>query len=111
MTTRSQRRAGKFLAGLGIAMLVAEVAPAIGIVRLAFHFEGHYDINPWVVMIAAAVGFVGFFILDGPRAIQGGDYLIDSFERITHGRAGDPPNTTVARKTTIIAPKDNARDG
>lgn len=107
---KSQRRGGKFLAGLGIAILVAELAPAIGLVRLVFHLEGHYDINPWVALSGAVLGFVGFYILNPPGAMEGGEFLVSSFERITHGREGDPPNTTVARSTTVIAPKTDEPD-
>lgn len=69
---------GRFLAAIGVLVVLGEVALHFA----SWYFEKAYEMNHGVLLVGAVVGFVGFYMLD-PKAAEGGaGFLVGAGERI-----------------------------
>lgn len=78
MSRHKEQWAGRFLAALGVLIVLAE---------LTLHFVGaishyQYEINHVALLMGAVVGFVGFYIMDPKRTGDGAVVLVDSTVKV-----------------------------
>lgn len=90
MSKRARTRAGVTLAILGVVLACVEFGFYF---RAQYHHE-HYDINPYLMLAATVIAFVGGFIIDPQKAEQAGTFIVDTGLRVvavipTGRRAGD----------------------
>lgn len=75
MIHRSYKLTGRVLAAVGVLLMLAEA----GTYYYAHFATGeHYDVNVTLLLVGATLGFVGFYILDNKRALDGGRFLVQS---------------------------------
>lgn len=75
MTLRSYKLTGRLLATLGLLLMLAEAGTYY---YYRYARNEHYDVNVTLLLLGAVLGFVGFYVLDNKRALEAGQFLVQS---------------------------------
>lgn len=89
--------AGKFMAVIGVMIVVAEIALHF----ISWYMERDYEMDHMVVIIGAVIGFVGFWTLDPKETREGAAVLRDLIPRF--GRRSSDAVAVPEVKTEIVA--------
>lgn len=91
--------AGKFLASIGLLVILGELALHF----IAYLTDVKYELNEAVILIGALLGFVGFWIID-PKKTKDGATVIGDFVPRFGRRKTDPVAIPLAETTVAAVP-------
>lgn len=101
--------AGKFMAVIGVLIVIAEIALHF----ISWYLERDYEMDHMVVIIGAVIGFVGFWTLDPKETKEGAAVLKDLWPSLPRfGRRKSDAIAVPEVKTEITAvpvPKEEPR--